>query len=227
MRALLLDFGGVIHRSELELLPAWATRAGLGGGVGRRSGPFGTDPDELWLAMQRGELTERDYWDQRAAEFGVLFGQDWRSADLLHHIGDAPEDELVRPELYPLLDAAAALGAPVGVLSNDMEHFHGAAWVARQQVLQRFDCVVDASVTGVLKPDPEAYRMAAHELGVHVTDLVFVDDQSWNVEGAAQLGAHAVRVDITNPAPAFDAAASALQPTLNAASDAGPRKGRT
>ncbi|SNR53163.1 putative hydrolase of the HAD superfamily [Haloechinothrix alba] len=210
MAALLLDFGGVVHRSYLELVPEWARREGIPAEGANRSGPFGTSLDPLWEALQRGEVTERDFWRRRAAEFGEIFGQRWSTRDLMQRVSDVAEEVLVRPEVYRLLDAAASAGAPTGVLTNDLEHFHGADWVARQGVLHRFDRVLDGSVTGVLKPDPQAYRSAAAELDVAVSDLVFLDDQPWNVAGAARLGARAIQVDVTDPQPAFDAAAVAI-----------------
>lgn len=218
MRALLLDFGGVIHRSALELLPAWAARSGVPAEGAARSGPFGGTVDPLWHSMQRGELSEREFWSRRAAEFGAMFGQDWSTADLLLRVSDVPENELVRPELLPLLEAADAAGVPSGVLSNDLEYFHGPEWVTQQEILRRFDAIVDGSVTGLLKPEPAAYRAAATALGVDFADIIFLDDQPWNVTGAEHLGAQAIHVDVTDPEPAFRAAAEALQHPAKGAS---------
>jgi putative hydrolase of the HAD superfamily len=210
MRALLVDFGGVIYRSAHELLPEWARRAGLPPSVAARSGPFGPAVDEPWEAMQRGELSEREYWRRRAEEIGNLFGQQWDTADLLLRLEDGPESDLVRPELLTLLDGARAAGIRAGVLSNDLAHFHGQEWVDRQRVLRRFHAVVDGSVTGILKPDRRAYLHAAEALGVRPGELVFVDDQPWNVAGARDAGATAIRLEITDPRPAFHAAAEEL-----------------
>jgi putative hydrolase of the HAD superfamily len=210
MPVILLDFGGVIHRSALELFPAWAAQAGLPARISARSGPFGTQPDQLWERMQRRELTERGYWEDRAREVGACHGEKWSAADLLLRLADVAEEHLVRPEIPRLLDLASAAGISAGVLSNDIEHFYGAAWVRRQQILRRFSALVDGSVTGVLKPDPQAYLLAADALGVPVSELVFIDDQPWNVQAAAKLGATAIHLDITDPSPAFAAAEETL-----------------
>lgn len=209
--ALLMDFGGVVQRSALELLPSWATRVGLPGYAGRRSGPFGSLPDELWHRMQRREVQERDYWAVRAKELGELWGERWTVRDLFVRLTQ-PLDEgaLVRPDAVSLVRAARIEGVPVGVLSNDLEHFHGRQWVAEQKVLELFDVVVDGSVTGVLKPDRRAYELAAARLGVPTSRLVFLDDQQWNVDGARRLGATAIHVNIADPAPAFRTAGAAL-----------------
>ncbi|GAB2985228.1 hypothetical protein LWP59_38130 [Amycolatopsis acidiphila] len=85
------------------------------------------------------------------------------------------------------------------MLSNDLEHFYGARWVAEQRILREFYAVVDGSNTGLLKPDPHAFLLAAHQLGVAVTDPVFLGGQVWNTDAAAALGAAAIWVDITPP----------------------------
>lgn len=104
MSALLMDFGGVIHRSALELLPAWARRAGLPDNVGKRSGPFGSLRDELWHRMQRGEVHERDYWEMRAREIGTIRGETWAVSDLVNRISeDFDEAALVRKTAECLL----------------------------------------------------------------------------------------------------------------------------
>ncbi len=204
-----MDFGGVVCRSAHELLPPWARRAGLPD-AGARSGPFGSEPDELWQRMLRQEITERDYWAERAAEFGELLGKRWTAADLITQVCALPEPDLVRAEALALVRAARRSGLPTGILTNDLALFHGPEWVARSAVVREFDTVIDGSLSGVLKPDPRSYRTAADALRVQPADLVFLDDLPWNVAGARQLGATAFEVDIADPAPAFRAAARAL-----------------
>lgn len=223
--AVLLDFGGVVYRSVLELVPRWAAQLGLPE-AGQRSGPFGASPDDLWQRMQRGEVTEREYWRQRAEEFGALLGHAWTTRDLFLSISQLPEGELIRPEAHELLDATKHGGVPAGLLTNDLEFFHGPEWVAKVAVLRRFDVVVDGSVTGVLKPDPQSYLQATCRLGVDIRDVVFLDDQPWNVAGAAELGATALQVDITDPAPAFRTAARALGLTASPDTSPGGPDGR-
>lgn len=211
MPALLMDFGGVIHRSALELLPVWAGHVDLPDEIGKRSGPFGSLRDELWHRMQRGEVHEREYWKRRAREIGASQGEEWMVSDLVNRISnDFDEATLVRPDALALIEAARAEGIALGVLSNDLEFFHGREWVTSQRILDLFHVVLDGSVTNVLKPDPRAYELAAKALGVREADLVFLDDQPWNVDGARKLGATAIRVDIIDPAPAFRAAGAAL-----------------
>jgi putative hydrolase of the HAD superfamily len=200
--ALLFDLGGVLHRSMFELLNPADPRFD---GVLARLGPFGPEPDELWAAMRRREISERDYWDARAEEIGRAMGHDgWVMADLTAATSDRlPEAELVRPEGRALLDAARTGGVPFGVLTNDLSAFHDRAWVESQRLLTELDALVDCSTLGFLKPDPRAYHAGAAALGREPEDVIFLDDQPWNATGAREVGMTAVDVDIAEPAPAF------------------------
>jgi phosphoglycolate phosphatase-like HAD superfamily hydrolase len=78
------------------------------------------------------------------------------------------------------------------------------------QHLKLFDVIVDASLTGVMKPDPRAFRGGAEALGLPPEQIVFLDDMPWNVEGARQAGMTAVRVPWDDPGPAIDTARKLL-----------------
>jgi putative hydrolase of the HAD superfamily len=200
--ALLFDLGGVLHRSMFELLNQADPRFD---GVLARLGPFGTEPDELWAAMRRREISERDYWDARAAEIGRAMGQHgWTMPDLTAATSDLlPETELVRPEGRALLEAARVSGLLCGVLTNDLAAFHDRVWIEGQRLLAELDALVDCSTLGFLKPDPRAYRAGADALGCAAAEVVFLDDQPWNAAGAREVGMRAVEVDIADPGPAF------------------------
>lgn len=75
--------------------------------------------------------------------------------------------------------------------------------MARMSVLADVDVVVDASDTEILKPDPRAYRLALDRLGLTAGDVVFVDDQLPNVEGARRAGLVGVHFDMTDPDASF------------------------
>src|SRR5262249_22300104 len=110
-----------------------------------------------------------------------------------------------------LMTDATAAGLRVGALTNDMTAFHGPEWVARQAHLKLFDVIVDASLTGVMKPDPRAFRGGAEALGVPAEQIVFLDDMPWNIEGPGGAGSTAVGVRGDAPAPATDPARELLR----------------
>jgi HAD superfamily hydrolase (TIGR01549 family) len=58
-----------------------------------------------------------------------------------------------------------------------------------------FDAAVISGEVGMIKPHPEIYEYACHELGVDTSEAVFVDDVETNCEGAREAGLQAIRYE--------------------------------
>lgn len=211
MTALLLDVGGVVFRSGSEMLAALGEREPAARAVTARRGPLGPEPDPDWDRMLRGEVSEREYWALRAAEVGRALGRDgWSTHEFMAELYEASGEEIVRPAAAALMADVRAAGLPLGILTNDLAAFHGDRPLGLHPVVRDVDVLVDASVTGILKPDPRAYAAAVDGLGVPAGDIVFVDDMPGNVEGARRAGLHAVALDLRDPDAAFVRARQAL-----------------
>lgn len=203
-RALVLDFGGVISRTLFETHAATERALGLAPGTLAWRGPFDPAGDAAWRGMQAGRVTEREYWLQRTREVGRLVGQEWtRMEQFVRHARGADPAGVVRPEAEAAIRAARAAGCALAVLSNELDLFYGADFRARLPLLGAFDVIIDATHTGILKPDPRAYAAVTDALRVGPADCVFVDDQARNVAGAVAAGWHALHFDVTAPAASF------------------------
>jgi len=199
-RALILDFGGVISHTLFETHDETERALGLPAGTLTWRGPFDPLSDPLWQGMQRGELSERDYWLQRSREVGALLGETWDSMEtLVQRARGAEPDRIVRPETAALVREAQAAGIRLAILSNELDLFYGRSLRERLPLLQAFAHIHDATYTGVLKPDPQAYLGCLQALGLAPDQAVFVDDQARNVEGAQRLGIPTVAFDVTRP----------------------------
>ncbi len=179
-----------------------------------RRGPLGPEPDALWRSMIGGEITEREYWQHRSDEIGAALGRPgWPIQEFMHTLYGLAGDAIMRPAAAELIADAQAAGHRVGVLTNDLRAFHGETAMASHPFLAQADAVVDAAVTGILKPDPRAYALAVEALDTPAGEIVFVDDMPWNVAGATAAGMIAIELDLTEPDRAFDEARAALMPT--------------
>jgi putative hydrolase of the HAD superfamily len=208
---LLLDIGGVVHRTGVNLVPRLAETEPAMKPVLERIGGIAGERDELWQQVLRHQIGEREYWTQRAAELGAAVGETWDFRALMDRFYALPEEEWLCAGTIELMTDVKAAGLRVGALTNDMTAFHGPEWVARQEHLKLFDVIVDASLTGVMKPDPRAFRGGTDALGVPAEQIVFLDDMPWNIEGARQAGMTAVRVPWADPVPAIDTARELLR----------------
>ncbi len=202
--ALLLDFGNVISISVFERQRENEAVLGLAPGTLDWRGPIDPDGDSLWQKMTAGALSERDYWALRAAEVGRMLGHDaWTPLDFHRAIRGTDPNRIVREAARRTVRAARAAGLRVGVVSNELELFWGRDFMDRLDLLREVDVLVDATHSGVLKPDPRAYRTALGALGVAAQRALFVDDQSRNVEGARAAGLDAVFFDIADAEGSF------------------------
>lgn len=201
LKHLLLDFGGPVLLTPFELV---AKAAQTLGPLSWR-GPFDTSTDPEYVSWQAGQITEREYWSKRGEPYGLdLHG-------LMRHFYEPPGDYLVRPEMADLIARQRAVGRAVGVLTNDMNAFHGPDWKNGLSVVRLFDFIVDGSITGYLKPDPRAFRLALDAFGCpQPEDVVFVDDQQINLRGAEAVGLTTVHFDPIDPARSIERIEAAL-----------------
>ncbi len=207
---LLLDIGGVVHHTGVVMVERLAAREPAFRPVLEKVGGIGSDADELWQQMLHLQVTERDYWAQRAADLGAAVGQTWATRDLMDRFYALPMDEWRCAGTVRLMADVKAAGLRLGALTNDMTAFHGAEWVARQDHLKLFDVVVDASITGVFKPDQAAFRGGIEALGLPADQIVYLDDMPPNIEAARRAGLTAVQVPWADPGPAIDIARKLL-----------------
>lgn len=208
-RALVLDFGGVISRTLFETHALSEQALGLPRGSLAWRGPFDPAGDALWRDMQADRISERDYWLTRTREVGRLLGEDWeRMETLVQRARGADVQAVIRPEAVAAIARARAAGCRLAVLSNELDLFYGEGFRQRLPLLADFEVVVDATYTGILKPDPRAYALCTEALGLPAAACVFVDDQLRNVEGGRRAGMRVVHFDVAHPAASY---AQALQ----------------
>lgn len=209
---LLLDFGAVISRTLFETHAHTENVLGLPAGTLTWRGPLAPETDPLWRAMQRDEITERNYWERRAREVGALAGEaGWTPMTLMQKARQGMSAaQVVRPEAAALVRQIAAAGLKAGILSNELALFFGPTWRSELPIMDQMTHIIDASDGGPLKPDPAAFERAVHAFGEPARAFVFVDDQARNVEGARAFGMTAIHFDVCDPAGSFAATARAM-----------------
>jgi putative hydrolase of the HAD superfamily len=209
-KGLLLDFGGVISVTLFERHASSEQALGLAAGTLTWRGPFDPEGDRLWADMLADRIAERDYWARRASEVGKLCGEDWDMLTLIRRTRGPDANHHIRPEAIRTIRRAKAAGKRVGILSNELELFYGRDTMDRLDILKEMDSLVDATHTHILKPDPHAYALGCEALGLSPAEVVFVDDQPRNIEGARRAGLGTVQFDVTNPGSSFTEAEARL-----------------
>jgi putative hydrolase of the HAD superfamily len=209
-QGLILDFGGVIAKSFFETKAEFEQLLGLAAGTLAWRGPFDPQSDPLWQRVSSGEITEGQYWAQRAEEAGALIGERWTFQDFCRRQNDLALAAVIRPEAERLVTEAKQQGVKLAVLTNELESLTGADWIASIPVVRLFDAFLDATHTRISKPDPGAYRLALAALGLPAEAAIFIDDQIKNIRGAEAVGIRSIQLDLRNPNAAFDTARALL-----------------
>lgn len=199
---LLLDFGAVVSKSLFETVAEIESCYGLDAGTLPWHGPFNPTRDALWQDMQNDILSERDYWFARAKELSKLTGNSLTIQDIISRT--RPDlDAICRPEAISAINQVRQSDGIVAIATNELLLFYGSDCVNASTVLAGVHHIFDSSYTKILKPDLRAYACIAAGLGVHVSDIVFIDDQIRNVEGATKAGIDSIHLDLTDPSTAF------------------------
>jgi putative hydrolase of the HAD superfamily len=192
VRAVLFDLGGVLTESPMDSFAAYEAAAGLPAGLIRRLNA--TDPDtNAWARFERGELDVDGFTtafedEARAAGHPVEAA---RVLEALHHPG-------LRPPMVDAVRRLRAAGLPLGLVSNNVRPMERTG--ALGELLALFDAVVESSVEGVRKPEPEIYRRALARLSSAVgeplapADCAYLDDLGINLKPARALGMHTIKV---------------------------------
>ncbi len=180
-RAVIVDFGGVLVRSE-DPSPREALARELGLTVEDLERLiFASD---LSLRAQRGELPEPEFWKAIGERLGIRSPERIQQVRQRFFAGDRLNEPLV--EALRRWKGQVALG----LISN--------AWSGLREVLRRlglldlFDGVVISAEVGLLKPDPRIYHLALERLRVPPEAAAFVDDLPENVQAARELGLYGI-----------------------------------
>jgi putative hydrolase of the HAD superfamily len=199
-KALLFDFGGVISKTLFETHDLSEKALGLLPGTLTWLGPFDPEGDRLWQSMLADEISERDYWLIRSKEVGRLLGENWTDMKtLVQRARGAEPDQIIRPQVTRLVHEARSSGLRLAILSNELDMFYGPELRQRLSLLSEFELIVDATYTGILKPDPRAYQACLNGLGLVAEECVMIDDQVRNVRGAQALGIPGVMFNVMDP----------------------------
>jgi putative hydrolase of the HAD superfamily len=185
------DLGGVLTESPMTAFAAYEREAGLPDGLIRRLNS--TDPDtNAWARFERNELD--------VAGFSAAFEAE--AAALGHRLDAARVLAALRGELRPSMVAAVGrlrdAGVPLALLSNNVAPMERSGPVG--ELLGLFDAVVESSVEGVRKPEPEIYRRALTRLSaavdrpIEATDCAYLDDLGINLKPARALGFSTIKV---------------------------------
>jgi putative hydrolase of the HAD superfamily len=180
IQAIIFDVGGVLWRIE-DVTPhrKWEKRLGLSEGqlariifdnpVAQRAVVGDATTEEVWNEIENQLALPPDELEVLKVDFCAVGAWDTELLTFIHSL---------KPRYK------------TGIVSD--------AWSDARETLKKyvnsdfFDVIVFSAEEGVCKPNPEIYQRALSRLGVAPQEAIFTDDMLPNVEGARQIGMHAI-----------------------------------
>jgi len=192
----LWDIGQVLYQSPFERFDELEAHTGIPAGTLPR-GPFGTEPDPSYDAVDSGARDEPEYW----RDIEALAQQSVPGLHIYDALRELGWDGRGRPVVLGLL-ADIASRYRQAVLTNDATKFLGVGWKDGWEYAADFERIVDSLDIGLRKPDTRAFAAAVELLDVDPARVLFIDDLEVNVQGARAAGLQGYRFDTTVPAAA-------------------------
>jgi putative hydrolase of the HAD superfamily len=190
----IFDFGGVITSSPFTAFNRLEAERGLPHDFVRQVNS--TNPDNnAWAKFERAEI-DADGFDAAFAAEAETLGHALDGAAVIACLaGD------IRPDMVAALDRLKAEGFGLGCITNNVKAGRGAAMAHNadkalhvENIMARFDHVIESSKVALRKPDPRIYLMMCELLDTEPATCIYLDDLGINCKPAAALGMHAIKV---------------------------------
>lgn len=191
LRALIVDWGGVLTERLDLAMRLWAEREGIDfdAYVAAMKAWF-DEAHQLEAhinpvhALERGEIERPDFERQLAERIATHSGTALSADGMLERMFDCFEHA---PAMNALVKRARESGLRTALLSNSWGNSY-----PRDGWDDMFDAVVISGEVGLRKPDREIFDLTLARLDVTAAETVFVDDLEPNVEAAQALGMTAI-----------------------------------
>lgn len=134
-----------------------------------------------WVRMDRGSM------DERTAEESICTRIPQRLHGAVHALVSQWDEPLIPMEgMYELVEELKNGGYGIYLLSNASVRQH--EYWPRLPVSRFFDGKLISADEGVMKPQPEIYRLMLERFGLTAGECFFIDDVPANIEGADYCG---------------------------------------
>jgi HAD superfamily hydrolase (TIGR01509 family) len=180
IRALILDFDGLILDTETSLIAAY-------GDVHAAHGvPFDAE------LFNRG-VGHADYSFDPWRSFGRAADRDSLEAERKAFNRARNERQPILPGVVALVDAAKVAALRLGIASNS-GHEHVEGHLGRLGLLGRFDFVACREDVASPKPEPDLYRLVLNRFGLGGTAAIAFEDSLTGIIAAKRAGLRVVAV---------------------------------
>ena len=186
-KAIIWDFGGVITSSPFEAFNNFEEANGLPKDIIRTINSENPDMN-AWAQFESNSITIDEFNDLFLKEAKAK-GFDIKGKDIIKLLKGSIRENMV--SFLRELKSNFKLGCITNnVKSSSEENTDNET----EEVMSIFDHVIESSIVGIRKPNPEIYMMSCDALNVSPDQCIYLDDLGINLKPARKLGMTTIKV---------------------------------
>ena len=186
-KAIIWDFGGVITSSPFEAFNEFEEANSLPKDIIRTINSENPDMN-AWAQFESNSITIGQFNDLFLKEAKAK-GFDIKGRDIIKLLKGSIRENMV--SFLRELKSDFKLGCITNnVKSSSQENTDNET----EEVMSIFDHVIESSIVGIRKPNPEIYMMSCDALNVSPDQCIYLDDLGINLKPARELGMTTIKV---------------------------------
>ena len=175
IKAIIFDYGGTMTMKSDPLYAQISSLFGVSGREAREKS------EEHICSLQRGEISERDFWNLLQESFGSK-----PNGPMEFIFSRYAEHSKPDREMRGIVKELKKRGYVTALLSNTVKPH--VDYNKSRGNYDLFSPVILSCEVGMRKPEKRIYRLALRMIGIRPEECVFVDDEPLNLPPAGKLG---------------------------------------
>ena len=186
-KAIIWDFGGVITSSPFEAFNKFEEANGLPKDIIRTINSENPDMN-AWAQFESNSITINQFDDLFLKEAKAK-GFDIKGRDIIKLLKGSIRENMV--SFLRELKSNFKLGC---ITNNVKPSSEENTDNETKEAMSIFDHVIESSIVGIRKPNPEIYMMSCDALNVSPDQCIYLDDLGINLKPARELGMTTIKV---------------------------------
>ena len=186
-KAIIWDFGGVITSSPFDAFNEFEEVNGLPKDIIRTINSENPDMN-AWAQFESNSITI-DQFDDLFLKEAKAKGFDIKGRDIIKLLKGSIRENMV--SFLRELKADFKLGC---ITNNVKPSSEENTDIETKEAMSIFDHVIESSIVGIRKPNPEIYMMSCDALNVSPDQCIYLDDLGINLKPARELGMTTIKV---------------------------------
>ena len=186
-KAIIWDFGGVITSSPFEAFNQFEEANGLPKDIIRTINSENPDTN-AWAKFESNSVTI-DVFNDLFLKEAKAKGFDIKGKDIIKLLKGSIRKNMV--SFLRELKSDFKLGCITNNVKSSSEENNDNG---TKEAMSLFDHVIESSIVGIRKPNPEIYMMSCDALKVNPDQCIYLDDLGINLKPARELGMTTIKV---------------------------------